>query len=590
MLSFHSRQSVFFVNARRIACGLGLVLGLLALLPAAGCKGAPASTPSAAVPPPTLLVEDIRGGTGESVTFPVVASRLPPGTTAVEWVVDLRLPAIETVSMRAGSGTSPNTRVACEPAAQGPPAFHCRVEAEAGQTLSGKELARITFLAPSHIVQRTNIEIPEAWAVNAGGGRSPLTPETYSLSISLIHDPVVLFTFLAACVAAIFWLARFRRLEKLFRFFPPLIWTYFVPMVCTTVGIIPDASTLYSPFMSRVILPAVLILLLIPANVRQIRRLGLKALGIMLFGTLGIVLGAIGATALFAGVFGAALPPDAWKGVAALSGSWIGGSANMMAVIEAISVPPSIIGPLVVVDTVLAYSWLGLLIALSAYQKAIDRHHKADSSVVDEISLHLEAEHEAHARDPKVVDIALMLGLAFGVSQVCLFLGGPLDKLITGTLGWKGLSEVINAYGWGILLITAAGILLSMTRLRALDYCGASSFGYVGLYLMLTTYGARANLRAVLDVPVFFGIGFVLLVIHIAVLYAGLRLLRAPVFLASTASMANIGGTASAPVVAAAYNQSMAPVGLLMAILGSVLGTPAALFLVAVAARAIMGG
>jgi uncharacterized membrane protein len=537
-----------------------------------------------------LLVEDIRGGTGESVTFPVRALKLPPETTAIEWVLDLRLPAIETVTARAGSNTPPNTRIAVEPAAQGPPRFFFRVEAEAGQTLSGKEIALVTFRAPSRIVQRTSIEMPEAWAVNAQGGRTLLVPETYSLAISLIHDPVVLFTFLAACVAVIFWLGRLRALAKLFRYFPPLIWTYFVPMVCTTVGIIPDASTLYSPFMSRVILPAVLILLLIPANVRQIQRLGLKALAIMLFGTLGIVLGAIGSTALFAGIAGAALPPDAWKGVAALSGSWIGGSANMMAVIEAISVPPSIIGPLVVVDTVLAYSWLGLLIALSAYQKTIDRHHKADSSVVDEISAHLEAEHEAHARDPKVVDIALMLGLAFGVSQLCLSFGGPVHQWITGTLGWKAIAEIINAYGWGILLITAAGILLSMTRLRELDYCGASSLGYVGLYLMLTTYGARANLRAVLDVPVFFGIGFVWLVIHIAVLYLGIRLLRAPVFLAATASMANIGGTASAPVVAAAYNQSMAPVGLLMAILGSVIGTPAALFLVAVAARAIMGG
>lgn len=567
----------------------GLVLAFSVILLGAGCKSTP--PPDSTSPPlPTILVEDIRGGTGESVTFPVQAANLPPGTQAIEWTMNLRLPAIETVSMRAGSGTPPNTRVFHEPAGEGPPRFRFRVEAEAGQTLAGKELARITFRAPSRIVSRTNIEIPEAWAVNARGERSPLVPETHSLAISLIHDPVILFTFLAACVGVIFWLGRLPRLEKLFRYFPPLIWTYFVPMMCTTVGIIPDASSLYSPFMSRVILPAVLILLLIPANVRQIRRLGLKALGIMLFGTLGIVLGAIGAMGLFAGVFGATLPPDAWKGVAALSGSWIGGSANMMAVIEAISVPPSIIGPLVVVDTVLAYSWLGLLIALSAYQKTIDRHHKADSSVMDEISSHLEAEHEAHARDPKVVDIALMFGLAFGVSQVCLYLGGPINKWITGTLGWKALTEVINAYGWGILLITAAGILLSMTRLRALDYCGASSFGYVGLYLMLTTYGARANLRAVLDVPVFFGIGFVWIVIHVAVLYLGLRLLRAPVFLASTASMANIGGTASAPVVAAAYNQSMAPVGLLMAILGSVIGTPIALFLVAVAARAIMGG
>lgn len=563
-------------------------LAILAIGPAVwGCSK---SESKPAPTPPTLSIEDIRGGAGAKVTFPVKAQNLPKDTVAVEWNLDLRLRGVDTTSIRMGKAAPNNTRVSEERAANGAPGFHYRVEAEAGHTLSNGEIATISFVAPNRIVGRKLIRMPQAWALEKGGTRIALEADTQTVGISLISNPVTLFAFLAGCVAIIFWLSEVKAFKGFFRYFPALIWTYFVPMLCTTVGITPDASPLYSPFMSRIILPAVLVLLLIPSDVKGISRLGLKAVGVMLCGTLGIVLGAIGSFALFVSLFPHSIPAEAWKGIAALSGSWIGGSTNMIAVLEALSAPPSIVGPLVVVDTVLAYSWLGLLIALSAYQRAVDKYHKADSRVVDEISQHIEAEHEAHARDPRVVDIALMIGAAFVVSQVCLWFGGPLDEFVKNTLHWHLIAGVINGFGWGILLITGVALLLSFTPLRKLDYCGASSLGYVGLYLLLTSYGARANLKAVLEVPIFFGIGFVWILIHIAVLYGGIRLFKAPLFLGATSSMANIGGTASAPVVAAAYNQSMAPVGLLMAILGGVLGTPLALFVVATACRAISGG
>lgn len=561
------------------------------LLPAAclavwGCS----KSESKAVPTPaSLVVEDIRGGAGDTVTFPVLARNLPANTAAVEWTLDLRLKGVDASSIRLGSAAPNNSRVSAEPSTAGEPVFRYRVEADTGTTLSKGEIARVSFKAPNRIVGRRPIQMPEATATLADGSTVALTPDTQTIGISLISNPVTLFTFLAGCVAVIFWLSQAKALKTFFRYFPPLIWTYFVPMICTTIGITPDASSLYSPFMARIILPAVLVLLLFPSDIRGLSRLGWKALAVMLTATTGIVLGAVGSFTLFATLFPSSIPPEAWKGIAALSGSWIGGSANMMAVLEATSAPPSIVGPLVVVDTVLAYSWMGLLIAMSAYQRQVDAFHKADSRVIDEISAHLEAEHGAHARDPKVFDVALMIGSAFVVSQLCLWIAGPLDGFVTKTLKWTLVSEVINAFGWGILLITAAGLLLSMTPLRRLDYCGASSLGYVGLYLLLTTYGARANLQAVLEVPVFFGIGFVWIVIHVVVLYAGLRLFKAPLFLGATASMANIGGPASAPVVAAAYNPSMAPVGLLMAILGGVLGTPIALFIVGTICKAVSG-
>ncbi len=441
------------------------------------------------------------------------------------------------------------------------------------------ELGKIEFQLPGSTIMRPRKSAFKVSADDSNLQAFRLNTDGGKIAIPLIQDPVVLFSFLAAVVAGIYWLSGFAALEKFFTYFPPLIWMYFVPMVATTLGLIPDSSSLYSPFMSRIILPAILVLLLIPSDIRGIVKLGGKAVIVMIFATTGIVAGATISTWLFTMIAPDALPEDTWKGVGALAGSWIGGSPNMTAVIESVKTPPYLVGPLIIVDTVLAYSWLGILIALSSYQQKIDKKHKADTSVIEEISSRLKEEHEENAKCPSISDIAMMVAAAFVVSQICLALGGPLFSRIDGTeFGNKVLSPIISTYGWGILLITAAGLFLSTTPLRKLDHSGASSIGYVGLYILLTTYGARANLNAIFDIPIFFALGFVWLIIHIAFLYIGIRVVKAPMFLGATSSMANIGGTASAPVVAAAYNQSMAPVGLLMAILGGAVGTPVAFF------------
>ncbi len=540
---------------------------------------------------PVLAISDIRGGRGDRVSVPVEAANVPSGATAIEWTLDLRLEEIDEARIAPGGDLPLNSRLSLEKVEGDGPAFRGRVEAPRGGTLEGGgEIASIIIQVPNRIVQRRTLAVENPRVTLADGSTQPMEKELGTIAVSVISDPATLFAFLTGIVALIFWLSTLKRFETFFRYLPPLIWMYFVPMVMTTFGITPDASPLYSPFMSRVILPAILVLLLIPSDIRSIIQLGPKAIAVMLFATAGIVTGALVSLTIFTKLTPGMLPEESWKGVAALSGSWIGGSPNMTAVIESVGTPPSMIGPLIVVDTVLAYSWLGLLIALSAYQKRIDHHHGADDRIIEDISNRLEAEQEAHSRAPGKADVAFMLAIAFVVSQACLFLGEPLYYFFNDVMNWTAFSEVVNSYGWAILLITAAGLAMSTTRVRHLDFCGASSLGYIGLYLLLTTYGARANLRAVFEVPQFFALGFVWLLIHIAFLYVGVRVTKAPIFLGATSSMANIGGTASAPVVAAAYNQSMAPVGLLMAILGSTMGTPLSLFVISTVGRAIEGG
>ncbi|GMU20093.1 MAG: hypothetical protein AMXMBFR13_01930 [Phycisphaerae bacterium] len=408
-----------------------------------------------------------------------------------------------------------------------------------------------------------------------------------ALRLYLAGSPVALFAFLATLAAVIFWVSARPGLQRFFRFFPALIWMYFLPMLCSSVGLIPHESPLYG-FMVSPILPVIIVLLLLPSDPATIARVGPKGIAMMLIGTLGIVAGAAGSIALFLYFLPAGtLPPDLWKGVAALSGSWIGGSPNMAAIAASVSLEPTLFGKMVVVDTVCAYTWLGVLIALVGWQARLDRFNRADGCLVEQLASRLALQQAERSRPIHTPDVLAILGIGFAVSQLCLFVGESLGSTVSraeqagGVLATLRLSQVLSGFGWGILLTTAAGIALSFTSLRKLDDAGASSLGNAGLYLLLTTFGAQADLRLIgREDAWLFAIGAVWLLIHIAILFVGARLLRAPLFLVATGSMANVGGTASAPVVAAAFHPSLAPVGLLLAILGGIIGTPIGLLVV----------
>ncbi|MHC4798673.1 MAG: DUF819 family protein, partial [Planctomycetota bacterium] len=366
------------------------------------------------------------------------------------------------------------------------------------------------------------------------------------------ESPPAVFAFLASIVAIIFWLAGRPRLQGFFRYFPPLIWTYFIPMICSSLGIIPHDSPLYGRFMMRIILPVVIVLLLIPSDIRSIARLGPKAVGMMLIGSIGIVGGAAASFALFLHLLPAGtLPPDLWKGIASLSGSWIGGSPNLASIAKSLELEPTLFGKMVVVDTLCAYTWLGVLIVLIGWQNRLDRFNRADASIVHALAFRLSERQAERSRPISLYDFLTMLAVGFAVSQLCLAVGGRLEDLIVraestgGLMARLYLSQVLSGFGWGILLTTFVSVVLSFTRLRKLDDASVSSIGYAGLYLLLTTFGAQADLRLIHPEDLWLlAVGAVWLFVHIAVMLIGARLLRAPFFITATASMANVGGTA----------------------------------------------
>src|SRR5262249_24506201 len=361
--------------------------------------------------------------------------------------------------------------------------------------------------------------------------------------------------YLAALVALVFQVARLPALRPLFDRLPALVWTYFLPMLSTTAGVLPAESAVYRA-LARYLLPASLALLLLSSEIKAIARLGRTALVVMTIGMAGIMLGGVlGFVALRPW-----LPPDAWKAVGALVATWIGGSANLVAVSNALGMSPELMGVLIIVDTVVAYTWMGFLISFAARQESFDRWNRADRTAMDLVGARLAAMKERAKRPPTVADMTLMLGLAIVLTAACLKIGALLPPV----------GQVLNAFSWAIILLTTAALLLSLTPLSRLEDAGASTVGYAGFYLLLASVGAQRDLRKVVSHPQFILLGAIVILVHAALLFAALRLMRAPLFFLGAASQACVDGYSSAPLVAAIYQPAMAPVGLLLAVLGNV--------------------
>jgi uncharacterized membrane protein len=374
-----------------------------------------------------------------------------------------------------------------------------------------------------------------------------------------IGDPTAVFVYLAALLGGVYWLSGLRPLGRLFEFTPAILWAYFLPMVSTTLGIIPAESAAYD-WIVRYLLLVALVLLMVTVDLPAVLKLGRPALIMMLTGTVGIILG--GPLALAA--FGRWLPPDAWQGMAALSGSWIGGSAQLVAVAESVGTSDAMLGPIIVVDTLVGYGWMGILLFLSAYQARFDRWNKADTRLIEETNAALAVKYEEIRRPITVRDLAMILAVGFAGAYLCRVAGDRLPEL--------GDPQIISHTTWAVVLVTTIGLALSFTPLSRLEGAGASHVGTVALYLLVTAIGARGDLKAIVEAPLFLAAGALWILVHAALLLLAARWIRAPLFFLATGSMANVGGAASAPVVAGVYHPAMAPVGVLMAVVGYVIG------------------
>lgn len=372
----------------------------------------------------------------------------------------------------------------------------------------------------------------------------------------MIHNPVLLAIILASVEALLLVLAANPRTKPLFKFIPSMFWIYFLPMVLSTCGIIDAKSPLY-PEITKALLPPALFLLLLDVDIKAISRLGPSALIMFFSGSLGIVLGMIISFLVFKPVIGGQF----WGGFGSLCASWTGGSANMIAVKEALSVPDAVFFPMVIVDTIVPYVWVGVLVALASRQNVFDTFNQADRSILDDLAKR--AQDFSRQKEAVVWGDALkMMALALLAGLICRAVSAHLP---TG-------KNLLTPYAWTILLVTSLAIGTASRVRRLLPRSGAHQFGKWTLYFVLTSIGARASLLHASQVGILLAAGLLVLVVHVLVLLAAARLTRAPLFLVATASLSNMAGLVSAPVVAEVYQPGLACVGLLLAILGHSLG------------------
>lgn len=393
-----------------------------------------------------------------------------------------------------------------------------------------------------------------------------------------ITNDATLFGILAAMLGVIFYTSKSEHpmLKKFYSVIPALLLCYFLPSLLTTFEIIdPRESRLY--FMaSRYLLPAALILLTLSIDFNEVKKLGPKALIMFFTGTIGVVIGGPLSILLFSviapDVIGAD-PEQIWRGMTTIAGSWIGGGANQAAMKEVFEVSEGIFSAMVTVDVLVAELWMAFLLIGVAKHKKIDAAFKADASSVDHLQNKMEAYTASISKIPTFNDLIYILALAFGATG----LAHLLSDLIAPFIGenYPGLAKfsLTSGFFWLVVIATTVGIGLSFTKARNLEGAGASKVGSVFIYILVATIGMSMNVMEVFENPGLFAVGLVWMIIHVSLMFGVAKLIKAPYFFLAVGSKANIGGAASAPVVAAAFHPALAPVGVLLAVLGYALGT-----------------
>ena len=382
----------------------------------------------------------------------------------------------------------------------------------------------------------------------------------------MIQDPMAVLTVLLGVLAGLFFMASLPIGTRFFKFVPLLVFAYFVPTALSNTGVIPLASPAYD-MIKTWLLPASLLLLTMSIDLPAILKLGAKALTLFLAGTATIVLGGPLAYYYFGSFASPEMGDQTWKGLAALSGSWIGGGANFVAIGESVGATESTMGMMVVVDVALANVWMAFLLFCAGHAKRLDAAVGADRSSLEELRRKVEAFQKEVTRSTTLPELLGILFLAFGGTAIASWIAPQLPDA----------GNILGPFAWTVILVTAMGVTISFTPLRNLEGAGASKIGSMFLYLLVASIGAKAEFAKILDVPGLMVIGAVWIVIHAFTLVLLRFVLRAPVFYMAVGSQANIGGAASAPVVASAFHPSLAPVGALMGVGGYVLGTYAGL-------------
>ncbi|MGB0835250.1 MAG: DUF819 domain-containing protein [Psychrobium sp.] len=402
------------------------------------------------------------------------------------------------------------------------------------------------------------------------------------MNSALITNDAVVLGLLATILGGVFYASNHPTFKKIFTYVPALLFCYFLPSLLNTFGIVDgDASQVYY-IASRYLLPACLILLLLNLDLKAIFNLGPKAVIMFLTGTLGIVIGGPIALLIMSAVspemIGVDGPNAVWRGMTTVAGSWIGGGANQAAMKEVYEVGGDIFSAMVTVDIIVANVWMAVILILAGNAKKIDAKTGADTSAIDALREKAEAYKAANDKNPSLTDLMLIVAIGFGFTALAhIFADTVTPYFVENHPELKKLS-FHSKFFWLIVSVSIMGLILSFTKARNLEAVGASKVGTIYLYILVASIGLHMDVLKIFNAFSLFVLGGIWMLVHAVLMLTVAKLIKAPLFFMAVGSQANVGGAASAPVVASAFHPALAPVGVLLAVFGYLLGTFAAWF------------
>jgi len=384
---------------------------------------------------------------------------------------------------------------------------------------------------------------------------------------------------------------------KFYKIVPGLFVAYMLPALLTTIGLIaPEWTTVKENgelmeggtnlyfVASRYLLPAALVLMTLSIDLKAVFNLGWKALVMFFTGTIGIIIGgpiAILLISTFSPETVGGVGPDAvWRGLSTLAGSWIGGGANQTAMLEVYGYNQKLYGGMVFVDIVVANIWMAILLIGIGKRKKINKWLKADTAAIENLKEKVSTFSEKIKRNPSLTDLMILGAIAFGTvssSHLCASYLAPFFNNFVAdieNLTYRNIFTFLGSkFFWMISISTLIAILLSFTKAKTYEGAGASKFGSVFIYILVATIGMKMDLSLILDNTGLILIGIVWMSVHAGLLILIAKIIKAPYFFLAVGSQANVGGAASAPIVASAFHPSLATVGVLLAVFGYAVGT-----------------
>jgi len=361
----------------------------------------------------------------------------------------------------------------------------------------------------------------------------------------LISDPFFYLLVLTGVVTLFYILDTKLRL-KLFNYVPTIVMIYGVSMLLGSSGIFmqnAEIEAIYSLTKTN-LLPAMLFLLLLQVDFRDFFYLGRSLIVAYLLALVSIGLSFVIVVSLFN------FSPQISAAFGALAGSWMGGSANMVAVGEALGVSEEAFAYALVVDSVNYTLWLLLMLLLVPFAQFFNRFTKA------------------RARDLYLNNLGCACSV--GAPRYWLLIAVALSVSFVSQVAAERI-VIQNSTTSMVLFATLFGVIGSFTRLRRVH--GSKEISSSMLYLLIALIGSQALIESFDGLALYVFAGASILLLHAIMMIIGAKLFKLDLFSVAIASLANIGGVASAPILAAAYNKNLVSIGVVMAIMGYIVGT-----------------